>query len=116
MVLKKHYTAVRVVLGTACSCKANGPCGLIEHVELHRLIVANSKRTAVASLIHRLQLGAVRSEQVRQRLHQIVDDLIDLFICILAIILGWLRDNIEWIFASVRSCGRIQDGRGMICW
>ena len=116
MVLKKHYTSVRVVLGTACSCKANGPCGLIEHVELHWLIVAHSKRTAAAGLIHRLQLCAVRSEQVRQRLHQIVDDLVDFFICILAVVAGRFCDNIEWIFAPIRSFGRIQNGRGMICW
>ena len=114
MVLKKHHTTLRIVFGTPCNCKANAPCGLIEHIELHGLIVAHSKRTAAASLIHRLQLGAVRSEQVRQRLHQIVDDLVDFFICILAVVAGRFRDNIEWIFAPIRSFGRIENRGGMI--
>ena len=114
MVLKKHYAAAGVVLGTGCGCKANAPCGLIEHIELHGLIVAHSKRTAAAGLIHRLQLGTVCSEQIRQRLHQIVDDLIDFFIRILAVVVGRFRDNIEWIFAPIRSFGRIENRGGMI--
>ena len=114
MVLKKHYAAAGVVLGTACGCMANAPRGLIEHIELHGLIVAHSKRTAATGLIHRLQLGAVRSEQVRQRLHQIVDDLINFFICILAVVASWFRNNKERILASIRSCGRIENRGGMI--